>query len=211
MNHRRPARSTFRTTTLVLAVAVSALIGFLGYTSWGASPTAADQSTAAVTPARELPAAPPKGHGSRDESGRVSGSVTVFDDSSAAVSKLDGDLLNALRKAAKDAADDGITLYVNSGWRSTSYQNQLLHDAVAKYGSQAEAARWVATPKTSPHVSGDAVDIGKTNAMSWLSQHGAAYGLCQIYGNEPWHFELRDTSHGCPQMYADPTHDPRMQ
>ena len=39
------------------------------------------------------------------------------------------------------------------------------------------------------------------------------YGLCQIYGNEPWHYELRPEAidHGCPPMYADPTHDPRMQ
>ena len=38
-------------------------------------------------------------------------------------------------------------------------------------------------------------------------------GLCQIYGNEPWHYELRSEAidHGCPAMYADPTHDPRMQ
>ena len=44
-------------------------------------------------------------------------------------------------------------------------------------------------------------------------QHGAAYGLCQIYGNEPWHYELRPAAgdHGCPALYADPTHDPRMQ
>ena len=60
-----------------------------------------------------------------------------------------------------------------------------------KYGSEAEAARWVATPDTSAHVSGDAVDIGPSAAAAWLSEHGAAYGLCQIYGNEPWHYELR--------------------
>ena len=71
----------------------------------------------------------------------------------------------------------------------------------------------MATGTTSAHVSGDAVDVGPTAADSWLAQHGAAYGLCQIYANEPWHYELRDgaASHGCPQMYADPTHDPRMQ
>ena len=76
-----------------------------------------------------------------------------------------------------------------------------------------EAARWVATPSTSAHVSGDAVDIGPSGAAAWLSEHGAAYGLCQIYGNEPWHYELRPEAidHGCPPMYADPTHDPRMQ
>lgn len=40
-----------------------------------------------------------------------------------------------------------------------------------------------------------------------------AYGLCQIYENEPWHDELRPASiaRGCPQVYADPTQDPRMQ
>ena len=60
---------------------------------------------------------------------------------------------------------------------------------------------------------GDAVDIGPATATAWLSRHGAAYGLCQIYANEPWHFELRPgaADHGCPPMYADPTHDPRMQ
>ena len=82
-----------------------------------------------------------------------------------------------------------------------------------QYGSEEEAARWVATADTSAHVSGDAVDIGPADASAWLSEHGAEYGLCQIYGNEPWHFELRPEAidDGCPPMYADPTHDPRMQ
>jgi hypothetical protein len=76
-----------------------------------------------------------------------------------------------------------------------------------------EAARWVATAETSAHVSGDAVDIGPFDATAWLSEHGAEYGLCQIYSNEAWHYELRSEAgdHGCPPMYADPTHDPRMQ
>ena len=84
--------------------------------------------------------------------------------------------------------------------------------AVSKYGSVEEAARWVATPSTSAHVSGDAVDIGHSDAEAWLSDHGAEYGLCQIYSNEPWHYELRPEAidHGCSPMYADPTHDPRM-
>ena len=82
-----------------------------------------------------------------------------------------------------------------------------------KYGSEREAARWVATPSTSAHVSGDAVDIGPVGATAWLAEHGAAYGLCRVYGNEPWHYELRPEAiaHGCPPMYADPTQDPRMQ
>ena len=40
-------------------------------------------------------------------------------------------------------------------------------------------------------MSGDAVDIGPFDATAWLSEHGAHYGLCQIYRNEPWHYELR--------------------
>ena len=86
--------------------------------------------------------------------------VTVFDDEYPAVTNLDPALLAALRQAATDAADDGVELYVNSGWRSAGYQEQLLAEAVSEYGSKEEAARWVATPKTSPHVSGDAVDVG---------------------------------------------------
>ena len=46
-------------------------------------------------------------------------------------------------------------------------------------------------PRDVPHVSGDAVDIGPADATAWLAEHGAAYGLCQIYRNEPWHYELR--------------------
>jgi D-alanyl-D-alanine carboxypeptidase len=145
--------------------------------------------------------------------GAVPDDVTVFDDRLPAVGRLDPALLRALRRAATEARGNGVEVYVNSGWRSRAYQQELLDEAVAKYGSRAEAARWVATPTTSPHVSGDAVDVGGTGAATWLSEHGAAHGLCQIYRNEPWHFELRPEAvdHGCPSMYADPTRDPRMR
>jgi LAS superfamily LD-carboxypeptidase LdcB len=145
---------------------------------------------------------------SKDD-GAVPAGVTVFDDDYPAVANLDPALLKALREAASDALEDGVTFYVNSGWRSPAYQNELLRDAVVKYGSEEEAARWVATPETSQHVRGAAVDIGHSEAKAWLAEHGAAYGLCQIYRNEPWHYELRPD--GCGPMYADPTHDPRMQ
>jgi zinc D-Ala-D-Ala carboxypeptidase len=145
--------------------------------------------------------------------GAVPDGTTVFDDDVPGVARLDPDLLGALREAATDAADDGVEFFVDSGWRSPAYQEQLLQEAVSKYGSEEEAARWVATPETSPHVSGEAVDIGPSDAAAWLSEHGAEYGLCQIYANEPWHYELRPDAvdHGCPAMYADPTHDPRME
>jgi D-alanyl-D-alanine carboxypeptidase len=145
--------------------------------------------------------------------GAVPDGTTVFDDDVPGVANLDADLLSALRRAATDAAADGVEFEIDSGWRSPAYQQRLLRDAISKYGSEAEAARWVATPKTSAHVSGDAIDIGPSGAAAWLSEHGAAYGLCQIYSNEPWHYELRPQAigHGCPPMYADATHDPRRQ
>lgn len=150
---------------------------------------------------------------SGDAYGALPDGTSVFDDDVPGVAKLDRALLKALRRAATTAANDGVTFVVDSGWRSRDYQEQLLNEAVGKYGSEAEAVRWVATPDTSAHVSGDAVDLGPTEATAWLSRHGAALGLCQIYRNEPWHFELRPdaVTHGCPRMFADPTHDPRMQ
>ena len=130
-----------------------------------------------------------------------------------AVARLDPGLLSAVQRAARAAEEDGITMHVTSGWRSAAYQERLLEDATKRYGSREEAARWVATPTTSAHVRGEAVDIGPTDADSWLMQHGARYGLCQTYANEMWHFELREVPAGgtCPQPYADPTEDPRLR
>jgi D-alanyl-D-alanine carboxypeptidase len=140
----------------------------------------------------------------------VLGYHSLVSSSSTAASPID--VLRGDHHGARGEAD-GVGFLVDSGWRSPAYQEQLLRAAVSKYGSEQQAARWVATPNTSAHVSGDAVDVGPFDATAWLSKHGAGYELCQIYGNEPWHYELRPEAidHGCPTMYADPTHDPRMQ
>lgn len=37
-----------------------------------------------------------------------------------------------------------------------------------------------------------------------MIQHGADYGLCQVYENEIWHFELLTEPGGtCPPMLED--------
>jgi D-alanyl-D-alanine carboxypeptidase len=238
VTYSEPARTTARRIRirrirvvglLVLIAGIAAILGYQSLASW--SPTAPSSSTAAPPihvlrgEHRGLPRGHrglPRGHrglprGHRGGLGEADGAVldgtTVFDNEVPGVAKLDPDLLGDLRQAATDAADDGVVFYVNSGWRSPEYEQHLFDEAVAKYGSAAEASRWVATPTTSAHVSGDAVDIGHADATAWLSEHGAQYGLCQIYGNEPWHYELRPEAinDGCPPMYPDPTHDPRMQ
>lgn len=154
-----------------------------------------------------------RGHAGDESGGAVPDGTTAFDDQVPGIAKLDFSLVEALRQASNDAADAGVQLTVTSGWRSPEYQQGLLDEGIATYGSEQEAARWVASPETSAHVSGDAVDIGPSAASAWLFRHGAGYGLCQIYHNEPWHYELRPDAvdQGCPAMYADATQDPRMQ
>ena len=192
MSSSEPVRAAVRRTRLAVVaapvVAVLALVGVLG---------------------RPHPAGSTVTGSAAD--GVVADGTTVFDDVPA-VDNLDPRLLRALRQAATDAAADGVAFDVNSGWRSAAYQQRLLDRAIAQYGSRAAAARWVDTPATSAHVSGDAVDLAH-DAAAWLSRHGAAFGLCQTYRNESWHYELRPEAaeDGCPRMYADPSDDPRTQ
>lgn len=173
----------------------------------------APSSSTAASSAEALRGEQRRAPGDGEADGVVPEGTTVLDAEVPGIANLDTALLAALRQASIDAAAGGAVLYVESGWRSAEYQNQLLREAVSAYGSEEEAARWVATPNTSAHVSGEAVDVGPADAVAWLSEHGAEYGLCQIYANEPWHYELRleAIDHGCPSLYADPTHDQRMQ
>ena len=121
-----------------------------------------------------------------------------------AVGNLAPELLAAVQHASTDAARDGVDLLIASGWRSVRYQQSLLDAAIAQYGSEAEARRWVNTPEKSTHVTGKAVDIGPTAAALWLGQHGNRYGLCQIDANEIWHYELATKPGGiCPRPIAD--------
>jgi zinc D-Ala-D-Ala carboxypeptidase len=200
-----------RVAVLLVALGVIAALSY----EWPASSSSTDTASPTAAPPVHVPRRERRAasNGRLGEAGgAIPSGTSVFDDEVPGVAKLDADLLGALRRAATDAAADGVRFSVDSGWRSPAYQEQLLHEAISKYGSEAKAARWVATPETSAHVKGDAVDIGSSGA-TWLSTHSAAYGLCRIYGNEPWHYELRTEAidHGCPPVYADPTHDPRMQ
>jgi D-alanyl-D-alanine carboxypeptidase len=223
MAHGRRARTPTRRTRIRrirvagLLVVIATIAAAVGYQSLASSSSTTPSSSKASPSSASAPPIDVLRRGHRGALGEADGAVpdgtTVFDDEVPGVAGLDPGLLGALRHAAADAAGAGVAFSVDSGWRSPEYQERLLHEAVVEHGSEEEAARWVATPDASAHVSGDAVDIGPPDAAAWLSEHGAGYGLCRIYGNEPWHFELRPEArdHGCPPAYADPTHDPRMQ
>ncbi|MUL75170.1 M15 family metallopeptidase [Mycolicibacterium sp. CBMA 226] len=127
--------------------------------------------------------------------------ASPFDVSDPTVGRLDPALLAAVQQAATAASADGITMTITSGWRSPEFQQQLLDDAIQTYGSYNAARQYVQTPQQSKHVSGQAVDIGGKSADTWLIANGARFGLCQIYANELWHFELAADAHGnCPPL-----------
>jgi hypothetical protein len=127
--------------------------------------------------------------------------LSPYDVQNPAVGTLDPNLLSAVQQAATAAAADGVTMTITSGWRSVAFQQQLLDDAVATYGSMAAARQYVQTPEHSKHVLGQAVDIGGVAADQWLIANRARFGLCQIYANEIWHFELAaDPVGNCPPL-----------
>ncbi|MEV6973386.1 M15 family metallopeptidase [Kitasatospora sp. NPDC093806] len=178
------------------AVAVTALAGACAAGAPGTGDvlrTLAATAGAAASPGAEADGEIPDGT-----------APSPFDTASPAVRNLDAPLLDALRRAAGDARAQGVEMTVTSGWRSKAYQQRLLDRAVARYGGLEQARRLVNTPEKSAHVSGKAVDIGPTAADDWLIRNGARYGLCQVYANEMWHFELRTHPGGtCPAQLPD--------
>ena len=96
---------------------------------------------------------------------------------------------------------DGVELRITSGWRSKGFQQRLFDGGVQTYGSVEGAKQFVASPEASKHVVGEAVDVGPVDADKWLIRNGPRFGLCQIYANEIWHFELAVDENGvCPPL-----------
>ena len=146
MTYSEPARAAtrrirIRRIRVAVLLVVIAAIAALSY-QWPAS----SSSTAAPPiqvlrrdhpgPLGEIGGAAPNGRlGALGEAdGAVPDGTTVFDDDVPGVAKLDSDLLGALHRAAADAAGDGVEFYLDSGWRSAEYQEQLLREAISKYG-----------------------------------------------------------------------------
>jgi zinc D-Ala-D-Ala carboxypeptidase len=121
-----------------------------------------------------------------------------------ALTGLDGELATRFVEAQEAAAGAGVELTLTSGKRSAAEQQALVDAALKRYGSKAEAHRWVLPADSSAHVKGLALDVGPTAGARWLGKHGLEFGLCRTYANEVWHFEKlpegRDT---CPKQHDD--------
>lgn len=190
------------------ALSLLALVALVAALAIGCA-TTRDPSVASPASA---PEGPPRSAGSRGiADGELPSGTTAYDDYPG-VARLDGHLLQQLRVATDEASAAGVGIVLNSGWRSRAYQVLLFEEAVAERGSESAAAAWVARPGTSVHEAGAAVDVGPYAAIDWLVQHGADLGLCQVYANEPWHFELDPDAPaaGCAPAFRDPSEDPRL-
>jgi len=127
--------------------------------------------------------------------------VSPFDVKNPAVGFLEPPVLAAIQNAANAAAAEGVDVQLTSGWRSKGFQKRLFDQAVATYGNADLAAQFVASPEKSMHVFGKAVDVGPVAADQWMIANGSRFGLCQIYANEIWHFELAvDAAGNCPPL-----------
>ncbi len=197
-----------------LARIVAAIGCALAVAACGHAPQSADVmlvQTSILLPPTPEPAAPPPpveplsiGSAAVDTTGGWLPDGTMlspFESANPILSQMNPALLQAVQDAARAAQPAGIDIRVTSGWRSPGFQQRLFDDAVQSYGSVAAAAQFVATPEVSQHVRGQAVDIGPTAADEWLIANGKQFGLCQIYANEIWHFELAvDAQGNCPPL-----------
>jgi LAS superfamily LD-carboxypeptidase LdcB len=123
--------------------------------------------------------------------------------------EIDQQLLTRFKAAQAAAKKDGQVIYIVSGFRSLSRQKTLFANAVRKYGSAAQASKWVAPPLISHHPWGVAIDVNYPDepvGAGWLEIHGSKFGLCRVFENEWWHFEpVIAPGWKCPALVPDAT------
>jgi hypothetical protein len=132
---------------------------------------------------------------------------------SGAVEEIHPILQNRFDAAFAAASREDIHLYITSGFRSEDRQATLFANAIKKYGSETEAAKWVLPARFSHHPDGLAIDVnypGDPVGARWLEANGSRFGLCRVYANEWWHFEgIIAPGESCPEMAANALVDMR--
>ncbi len=90
------------------------------------------------------------------------------------------DVAAAFDEMAAAASHAGITLVVNSGFRSDAEQAAL-------YAEKPDP-QWVAPPGRSLHRCATELDLGPDSADGWLAANAGRFGFLQRYSWEPWHY-----------------------
>jgi D-alanyl-D-alanine carboxypeptidase/Putative Flp pilus-assembly TadE/G-like len=93
------------------------------------------------------------------------------------------DVAAAFDRLAAAARADGLSLIVNSGFRSDAEQAALF--------AQNPDPQWVAPPGTSLHRCATELDLGPPSAYGWLAANAGRFGFLKRYAWEPWHYERR--------------------
>jgi D-alanyl-D-alanine carboxypeptidase len=95
---------------------------------------------------------------------------------------------NAYFVMAEAAAAAGVTLKVNSGFRTMAEQEQLYHCYITCTCNNCNLA---AEPGKSNHQSGHALDLNTASpgVYAWLEANAWAFGFERTVASEPWHWE----------------------
>lgn len=90
------------------------------------------------------------------------------------------DVAAAFDRMAAAAAAAGVSLVINSAFRSDAEQQAL-------WNANPDP-RWVAPPGTSLHRCGTELDLGSPAAYGWLASNATRFGFVQRYSWEAWHY-----------------------
>ena len=90
------------------------------------------------------------------------------------------DVAAAFDRMAAAASHAGLTLVVNSGFRSDAEQAAL-------FAAHPDPT-WVAPPGKSLHRCATELDLGPETAYVWLAENASRFGFVQRYSWEAWHY-----------------------
>ena len=117
------------------------------------------------------------------------------------------EVYDAFKEMFNAAKEEGITLIINSGYRTYEYQKEVYEQYKDANGEE-YADSYAARPDFSEHQTGLALDIitygtsgeefENTDAYKWLQEHANEYGFILRYPKgkehitgfkyEPWHY-----------------------
>ncbi|MGI8597080.1 MAG: transglycosylase SLT domain-containing protein [Thermoleophilaceae bacterium] len=110
------------------------------------------------------------------------------------------DVAQAFDRMAAAARADGITLGVNSAFRSDAEQRRLF--------AANPNPRWVAPPGTSLHRYATELDLGPPAAYGWLKHNYRRFGFIHRYAWEPWHYGYGKNPRDVPAQYEKGAWEP---
>ncbi len=101
------------------------------------------------------------------------------------------DVAAAFDRMSAAAASDGVSLIINSAYRSDAEQAALF--------AANPDPRMVAPPGTSLHRCGTELDLGPSSAYGWLAANAGRFGFLGRYSWEPWHYGFTGGPPPCSQ------------